>query len=369
MGKLEIGLYDILDGAAMAAFPVAADVYDQHLQMAQEAEQLGYKYYFSIEHQTSKLSYLSSPNIYLTALARATSTIRFGAMIYQLPFHHPLRLAQDTAMLDHLSRGRLEFGAGTGVAPHEFIRWNVPFEDRRAISEETLEIVRRAWTQGSVTFKGKFFDFKEAQTSPKPYQQPHPPIWFAAHSAASFEYAAKMNFNVSQNIDTDEVIAEKFANWRNLWKQAGHDGPMPKTFLARHVHVADTDEQARAEAEPHLVRPREADPEFVKTDVKETANIGVSLSSDGRYLREQDTPERLELQRIFRERGKSYDFWVDTGMAIVGSPDTVARKMQEQLDLIGHDIFCAQHWFGGMPADTVMKSIRLFGEKVLPAFE
>ena len=91
----------------------------------QEAEQMGYKYYFSIEHQTSTISYLSAPNVYLTALARGTSAIRFGVMIYQLPFHNPIRLAQDAAMLDHLSRGRLEFGAGTGVSPHEFMRWNV----------------------------------------------------------------------------------------------------------------------------------------------------------------------------------------------------------------------------------------------------
>ena len=116
MGKLEIGLYDVFTQATMVQAPTAADVYDEHIRTAQEAEQLGYKYYFSIEHQTSTVSYLSAPNVYLTALARNTSAIRFGVMIYQLPFHNPIRLAQDAAMLDHLSRGRLEFGAGTGVS-------------------------------------------------------------------------------------------------------------------------------------------------------------------------------------------------------------------------------------------------------------
>lgn len=82
------------------------------------------------------MSVNQAPNVYLTALARHTSVIRFGVMIYQLPFHHPIRLAQDAAMLDHLSRGRLEFGAGTGVSPHEFMRWNVPFEPRREISQQ-----------------------------------------------------------------------------------------------------------------------------------------------------------------------------------------------------------------------------------------
>src|SRR5438874_5828567 len=91
MGKLEIGLYDVFTSATMAVSPVVADVYDEHIRTAQEAEQLGYKYYFSIEHQTSTISHLSAPNVYLTALARNTSALRFGAMIYQLPFHNPIR--------------------------------------------------------------------------------------------------------------------------------------------------------------------------------------------------------------------------------------------------------------------------------------
>src|SRR4030095_8763487 len=188
MGQLEIGLYDVFTQAGMAASPVAADVYDEHIRAAQEAEQLGYKYYFSIEHQTSTISYLSAPNVYLTALARNTSALRFGVIIYQLPSHNPIRLAQDAAMLDHLSRGRLEFGAGTGVSPHEFMRWNVPFEQRREISEEALESIVKELTEECVTHDGDFFKFIEVMTTPKPYQQPHPPVWFAAHSAASFAY-------------------------------------------------------------------------------------------------------------------------------------------------------------------------------------
>jgi alkanesulfonate monooxygenase SsuD/methylene tetrahydromethanopterin reductase-like flavin-dependent oxidoreductase (luciferase family) len=231
MGKLEIGLYDVFTQATMAQAPTAADVYDEHIRTAQEAEQLGYKYYFSIEHQTSTISYLSAPNVYLMALARSTSAIRFGVMIYQLPFHHPIRLAQDAAMLDHLSRGRLEFGAGTGVSPHEFLRWNVPFERRREISEEALDIIIKAWTEDSVTYDGEFFQFLEVMTTPKPYQQPHPPVWFAAHSAASFEYAARRNFHVSQNIDIDPVIGEKFAPGRQFWKECGHTGPYAARLL------------------------------------------------------------------------------------------------------------------------------------------
>jgi alkanesulfonate monooxygenase SsuD/methylene tetrahydromethanopterin reductase-like flavin-dependent oxidoreductase (luciferase family) len=368
MGKLELGLYDVFSQATMAEAALAADVYDEHIRTVQEAEQMGYTYYFSIEHQTSTISYLSAPNVYLTALARHTSTIRFGVMIYQLPFHNPIRLAQDTAMLDHLSRGRLEFGAGTGVSPHEFMRWNMPFERRREISEEAIEVILKAWTEDSVTHDGEFFKCVEVLTTPKPYQKPHPPVWFAAHSAASFEYAARHNFHVSQNIDIDSVIAEKFATWRRLWKECGHVGPMPRTFLTRHVHIAETDAQAKAEAAAHLATPRMADPAFSAAGQAMMARSGMGYGPDGRYAGEAGTPERLELRRVFQERAKSYDFWIDNGLALVGSPDTVIRKIQEQQALIGHDVLCTQHGFGHLAPELVKKSIRLFGKEVIPVF-
>ena len=368
MAKMEIGLYDVLDQAQMEAHPVAADVYDEHIRGAQEAEQMGYKYYFSIEHQSSDVSFLSSPSVYLTALARATSVMRFGVMIYQLPFHHPVRLAEEVAMLDHLSRGRVEFGAGTGVTSHEFLRWKVDFARRREISQEALDIILMAWTEGSVTYDGEFFQYDEALITPEPFQKPHPPVWFGAHSAASFEYAAKKNFHVSQNIDTDQVIADKFDTWRGLWKAEGHATPMPKTFLTRHVHVAETDKKAREQAEPHLatsVHPT-AVPAGKGLDYIGSTRIG--YGPGGMRGDDPGTPERAELRRIFRERAQSYDFWIDNGIAVVGSPETVAKRLEEQRQLIGQDIFCARHLFGYIDPDAAKQSIRLFAEEVMPAF-
>jgi alkanesulfonate monooxygenase SsuD/methylene tetrahydromethanopterin reductase-like flavin-dependent oxidoreductase (luciferase family) len=121
MGKLEFGIFDSFGPFEMAEFPAVVEVYEAHMREAQEAEQLGYRYYFFIEHQNSPVCSVTAPNIFLTALASRTSALRFGLMIYQLPFHHPVRLAQDLATLDQLARGRLEFGTGTGVLAHEFL--------------------------------------------------------------------------------------------------------------------------------------------------------------------------------------------------------------------------------------------------------
>ena len=220
--KLEFGLFDSFGPFEMKEFPTVLEVYEAHMREAQEAEQLGYRYYFFIEHQNSPVCSVTAPNIYLTALACRTSVLRFGLMIYQLPFHHPVRLAQDLATLDQLSRGRLEFGAGTGVLMHEFIRWNLPFESRHEMSAEALDIIVRAWTSDTLTYQGKYWQLDEAMPTPRPYQAPHPPVWVAAHSAASFDYAAKHNYDIAQNIDVDTVIAEKFATYRRLWKQYAH---------------------------------------------------------------------------------------------------------------------------------------------------
>jgi alkanesulfonate monooxygenase SsuD/methylene tetrahydromethanopterin reductase-like flavin-dependent oxidoreductase (luciferase family) len=355
MAALEFAIWDGFGAYEMATSPVAADVYDRHIAEAQRAEELGYAYYFTIEHQNSHVGQITAPSVYLCAVARHTSRLRIGTMIWQLPFYNPMRLAEEVAMLDHLSRGRVEFGTGIGVAEHEFIRWKLPFYERREMSREALQIIVKAWTEDTVTYEGKYWQFDEALPVPKPYQRPHPPIWVAAHSPASLEYAAQHNYHVSQNLDVDDVIAEKFELWRRLWRQYNHPGPMPRTFLMRAVHVAETDDIARAEAEQPLLVSRRLGRE------------GIARTRIG-FKGNEDTPTTRELNRVFQGMSTSYDFWIDNGLALVGSPETVIRKLREQHQRIGYDIFCANHRFGPMPQEQALKSLELFGKEVIPAF-
>lgn len=355
MGKLEFAIWDGFGAYEMATSPVAADVYERHIEEAQLAEALGYGSYFTIEHQNSHVGQITAPSVYLCAVARHTSRLRLGTMIWQLPFYNPMRLAEEVAMLDHLSHGRVEFGTGIGVAEHEFMRWKLPFYERREMSREALEIIVKAWTEESVTYEGKYWQFDEALPVPKPYQKPHPPIWVGAHSPASFEYAAEHNYHVSQNLDVDEVVAQKFELWRQLWRQYQHPDPMPRTFLMRAVHVAETDDIARAEAEQPLLVSRKLGRE------------GIARTRIG-FKGNEDSPTTRELNRVFDGMSTSYDFWIDNGLALVGSPETVIRRLKAQHQRIGYDIFCANHRFGPMPREQVLKSLELFGKEVIPAF-
>lgn len=366
MTQLDFGYWDALGAYHMSRAPRVADVYDKHLDRAAHIEELGFHSYWVIEHQNSPVGEITSPSVYLTAVAMRTSAMRIGAMIWQLPFHNPMRLAEEVAMLDHLSHGRVEFGTGIGVHEHEFIRWGLDYYQRAPMSGEAMDIIVKAWTEPEVTYEGKFWKFDEALPAPKPYQEPHPPIWSAAHSKAALEYAARHNYHVAQNLDTDAVVAEKFDYFRNVWRECHHAGPMPRIFLQRAVFVAETDAKAHEIAEPYVMTARDAN----TTGRGKIAETRIGWGSNARGMgTDSNRPDDAERARVFQEMGKSYDFNIEQGLAIVGSPETVIKKLQEGSKAIGYDVFCANFEIGAMPEDAVAQSIELFGKEVIPAFQ
>jgi alkanesulfonate monooxygenase SsuD/methylene tetrahydromethanopterin reductase-like flavin-dependent oxidoreductase (luciferase family) len=341
---------------------VAADAYEEHIRQARLMDELGYKYYWIIEHQASYVGAITSPTVFLTAVARATEQLHIGAMIWVLPFHNPIRLAEEIATLDHLSHGRVEFGTGLGTHEHEFIRMGLDYYARREMGEESLAIIERAWTQPEVTYKGRFWSFDEMLPRPLPFQKPHPPIWIAAHSLRAFEWAAERNNDVATNISTDEHMVEKFAHYKKIWAECNHPGPMPRQLLVRPVHVAETDAKAREEVEPYLQESMGLGREMV-------ANTRIGMGSDPRGKGTDNTRYTRANGRVFAEARKSYDFWIDNGLALVGSPETVARQLKEKQDRIGFTAFAANHHIGAMPSELVDKSITLMAKEVFPAFD
>jgi alkanesulfonate monooxygenase SsuD/methylene tetrahydromethanopterin reductase-like flavin-dependent oxidoreductase (luciferase family) len=365
MTELDIAFWDSLGFPQMSQAPRTADVYDYHINRTVRLEELGFHSYWVIEHQSSPVGEITSPSVYLTAVAMRTSTLRVGAMIWQIPFHNPMRLAEEVAMLDHLSHGRVEFGSGIGVHEHEFMRWGLDYYQRAPMSAEAMEIILKAWTEPEVTYQGKYWTYDEALPAPKPYQQPHPPVWIAAFSPASIEYAAKNNWNVSLNLDIDEVVAEKFEYFRNVWRQQNHPGPMPRIFLQRAVFVAETDALAREQAEQYVMTMRDAS--ITGRDRINNTRVGWGSSAGG-MGRDGDRPHDAERARGLQEMSQSFEFALDSGLAIVGSPDTVIRKLEQGRRDIGYDVLCGNFEIGAMPRDMVSKSIELFGKEVMPAF-
>ena len=355
MTKIDFAVFDQFQANFFTMVPEAVDYYERSFREVQLAERLGFRYQFVIEHQNSNVGQCQSPLVYLAALSQRTSTIRIGGMVFPLPYYNPMRLAQDAAMVDQLSGGRMEFGVGVGVREHEFLRWNLRYSERRAMGLEALEIIKKAWTEEIVTYEGKYWQFEEALPLPRPYQKPHPPIWWGGYSPTSLEYAAAHNYNVGIGLEPDTVAAERLGLWRQLWKDAEHKGPMPHSLQTGQIYIAETDEQAREEVAPYLVQAYTWGDERVKQ-----TRLGV--------YRGDDNPDRVRASQIFIDMTTGIDYWLDTGLAHVGSPETVIRRLEQQQQCLGFDTYMARFRWGPIPDELVERSMRLFGEKVMPAF-
>ena len=151
------------------------------MEQVELAEELGYDAVWFTEHHFSQYGRAAVPVLAAQAIER-TSRLRISTAVVVLPFHHPVRVAEDWATLDHLSRGRVDVGIGRGNQPAEFKGFDVPMDEAEQRFSEALDILRRAWTEESFSYDGKFWRFPEIEVLPKPYTKPHPPLWQAALS-------------------------------------------------------------------------------------------------------------------------------------------------------------------------------------------
>ena len=361
MAEMDFGVFDEWSYNFYGHVPQARDILEQSFLEVQLEEEFGYKYHFVIEHQSCQAGQCQSPAVYLAALAQRTSTIRIGGMIFLVPFYNPLRLAMDCAMVDQLSGGRLEFGAGVGAFEHEFVRWGLPHAERREVGEEALEIIVKAWQNESLTYHGNYWNFDGAISIPMPYQKPHPPIWFAGSSKRSLELIVANKWGMGLFLRRDEDMAKTMDQWRWMMKEEGHKGPLPHAFLTRAIYVAETDEQAYQEVKQYIPESYawgdERHPELPPIESPETSPS------------EADSTKRRTGRSLFYGiRYEGIDFAIENNIAYIGSPETVIRKLEESQRAIGYDTFGGKFRHGSMPDDMVMNNLRLFGEKVIPAF-
>ena len=188
------------------------------------AEQLGFDSVWLTEHHYADYGLSSAPSVLLATLAARTTRIGLGIAVYVLPFHHPLRIAEETATLDILSSGRLTVGLGRGNRPLEFYGHGVPKEESRTRMEEGVDVLLQAWTQDSVNFSGEHWTIANVPVYPKPLTKPHPPLAFAVTSPESLNWAAQRGFAIlSSGLTTP--LATSLAQretYRSALEASGH---------------------------------------------------------------------------------------------------------------------------------------------------
>jgi alkanesulfonate monooxygenase SsuD/methylene tetrahydromethanopterin reductase-like flavin-dependent oxidoreductase (luciferase family) len=325
-----------------------ATVYQRALERAEVMDQTGYDAVWLAEHHFTSFSVCPAVHMMATQVAARTRRLRIGTGISLVPFYHPLRLAEEVAMLDVLSGGRVNWGAGRGYQHTEYTAFNVPPRESYQIFREYLQVVRQAWTMPRLTYQGKYFQCHDVEVLPKPIQQPHPPIWLAASSAESITWAGSQGYSILLDpVGSHQQMQLK----RMLYKEqleshgfsiAGRDIP-----IARLICVDDTFEQAQRTARRGL-----------EWYVRSHKAPGLQYIDTGSELNRRrtdifTTPFTLSVEAEIA--------WFLNEATICGTPEACVEHICRLRDDIPLDyLLCAP---------LSHKSFMLFTEKVMPHFQ
>jgi alkanesulfonate monooxygenase SsuD/methylene tetrahydromethanopterin reductase-like flavin-dependent oxidoreductase (luciferase family) len=243
---MQFGIFGSAQANSSDLGPETGQGFRDYLDYAVEAEALGYRSSFLVEHHFTGWNQVSATLMLQTALAMRTTTLRLGTAVIVLPWHNPVLLAEQAATLDLISGGRLDFGVGKGYRHNEFAGFKIPQEEAEPRFEESIEVMTKAFvSRERFSHRGKFWQFDDIVVEPPPAQHPHPPFWVAAGSEASIRRAAKRGFNlILDQYASPEVLGRRIALYHAEGPARG------QIAVARQAYVAND----RADAEAALQR-------------------------------------------------------------------------------------------------------------------
>jgi alkanesulfonate monooxygenase SsuD/methylene tetrahydromethanopterin reductase-like flavin-dependent oxidoreductase (luciferase family) len=325
---------------------------DELFEQAALADTLGYHgLWLSEIHFQPEFSLLAAPYVVMGAVAQRTRRLRLGVAVNILPVHHPVALAEQAATLDVLSHGRVDFIVGRGHQ-HSRVYEGFGADGRRSqdVMEESLAIIRAAWTRDVLEYHGRYWDVPEVVVNPKPVQRPHPPLYVAATSPESVEAAARQGLNLCQaaHLVPRDYLLSDLAAYRDGLRRHGHDPAAHEITLSIPVHVAPTTAQARAQAEAGFM-------DYFRV-------IG-AVRDD--YL--------AWLARLGREAsmGRREPIAYDelcAGRALISDPATAVADLRALIAATGASRILCWMNMGSIPHPLVLESMELFAREVAPHF-
>lgn len=333
-------------------------LYNQYLDELVEAERLGWDGICVNEHHQNVYGTMPSPNLIAAMLVQRTSRCKIGIIGNALPLHDdPLRVAEEIAMLDVISGGRIISGfvRGTGM---EYYSYGVNPAHSRERFYEAHDLIVRAWTEpGPFPFVGKHYRYRYVNPWPRPLQQPHPPIWLpGTGSLETVAFAAEHRYPFMMVYSPVEQQRKAYDLYRRVAEeQFGYEARPEQLAFCVPCYVAETDEIARREAEPHLMW---------------LFHVGLKygpFSTPPGYITERS------MKAMMAARTKPFtdltmDELMNEGYVIVGSPATVAEKLAYYSDRLHAGIMVSGAQLGDMPPAKVRKNMELFASQVMPQF-
>lgn len=341
---MKFGVFDHVDCGGVSE----ADHLENRLKIIEAYDRIGIHGYHVAEHHSTPLGFAPSPGMLIAAASQRTTRIKLGPLVYLLPLYEPLRLYEEICMLDSLSKGRFMLGVGRGVSPLELKFFNVDSKEAQSIYTEALECLMRAFKNDTLDFQGDHYSYSNVPITMKPVQKPHPELWYGVLSPETTVWAAQNNVNIV-TLALDANARDVTDRYRAEWSKLGKDpDSIPLMGVSRHVVVADTDDEARAIARRAYAKWRYS---FDKLWLDNGTSVAVAVPPVAALYPE--TWDELEA----------------VGNGIAGSPETVRNFVVREAERTGINYLVSWLAFGDMSVEEVTRSVDLFADGVMPAFE
>ncbi|MQA86239.1 MAG: LLM class flavin-dependent oxidoreductase [Streptosporangiales bacterium] len=348
---------------------VAARTYAEHLAAWEELDRLGYDGVAFNEHHTSPYGLMNSPNLMAASAAQRTKRLKLLIYANLLPLHHPVRLAEELAMLDCLSAGRIVAGFGRGI-PREHNVFNVPMPESRARFEEAWEIIRGLWTEEVFSYHGRFWSCNDVAIWPRPVQQPHPPIWVPVTSSKeTIEWAGRNNVAITPGLGHPGLREDVIRYYAACLRENGHELTPDHIQITVGAYVADSKERAVKEAGPCLLyfnRTLFSHGNITEVNLQRQAGYVSDSSLD--YVRPENLPAAQRARSDFRNQTMA-DIEREAENWPWGTADEVRDRILAAAKSAGAGRVLVNLNRGAVPHEMFQEQIRRFAREVLPALQ
>ena len=336
---MEFGIFYQLP-CADDQFP--ANRYADTIAQAQLADRLGFDSVWLAElHFNPRFSIMPAPLLLGSAIAQTTERLKIATAVNLMPLHHPVRLAEEFATLDHISQGRVILGTGRGAMVRQYAGYGIDVDQGRERFVEGLDLVLKAWTNDELTYQGKYYQVEGINVVPKPFQKPHPPVYIASNSEDTFGLVGELGHNIliAPLVVSLEGARVGLEEYRGKLVEHGHDPASARVNINVLVH-ATQDEGGNSTA-------------GFESSVDNY--LGILRGNRSRVI--SNRPRDLSYEHV------SHEF------AAIGSPERVIDKLESLREMFGPDEFMCWFATGGLvPNQDVQDSMRLFAEEVIPHF-